>query len=166
MPKHVRTMLLHPRSIFWLCCCPIPITVAVTAKGNLSSLCSCTCTAHSSSNPSITCPFEMLNWSHSQGQQQNSQVTLEQDETSHDNFGVCLHIETKGNYFFLIGDTSLSPKQWERRRKKKTEILCESSTRYSNGNSLYKNCKIMEERLSRRLCSNNIFNFFYIISIR
>lgn len=57
-----------------------------------------------------------------QGQRQNSQVTLEQDETTHNDFGVCLHSEAKGNYyFFLIGDASLSPKQWVKEKKKEKD---------------------------------------------
>ena len=76
---------------------------------------------HFSRHASISCTSEALVWSCShQGQQQNFQTILEQDETNHDNFSVCLYIEAKANYYyFLTGDTLVSPCQWVKERKKK-----------------------------------------------
>lgn len=122
MPKSVRTTMLYSTSIFWFYHCPIAITVAVAAKGHLSPFClRQQLHLYSSSNATISCTSEVFVWSCSQqGQQQNAQMTLEQDEMNHDIFSVCLHIEAKAiYYFFLMGDTSVSPHHWVKKKKKK-----------------------------------------------
>lgn len=93
-------------------------------------------------------------------------MTLEQDETSHDNFDVCLHIEAKGNYYFLlIGDTSLSPKQWVKDKKKRGLKYCVNHPPDTQMETACTKTVRLWKRLPTTLRPNKTFNFYYIISV-